>query len=244
MQLRRTALVITFVMLVGGFLVATAYIIKLRAEARDPRPHIVGRLTQAFGARDQHGKAFVTTQLQDKISLVTPLSGKDAVRMEESLRVMKMVAEKYPGDDLFRFVGITVDPESDGPEQLRGMLEGLGVADDPRWFFVQAEEKNARGYLRSKLRLETVETIPVDGEKVKRFRSAIVLLDQNLHVLEPQYDFNLAREVQEDAKRVLKEEPKEAERLQAGNYTEEVAKAESSLLKSIEYVRAGNLKEG
>lgn len=244
MQLRRTGLVIASVMMAGGALVMAAYLMKLKAEERDDRPHIVGRLTQAFGGRNQDGKAFATSMLEGKISLVTAIAGKEKARTAEALRVMKLVAEKFAGDDGFRFVGITVDPEADGPEELKGMLEELGVADDPRWIYVQAEEKNAVGYLRSKMRLETVESIVVDGEKVKRFRSGVVMLDPNLHVLEPQYDFNLAKEVQEDAKRILAKDPGEAERLQAERFTAELQKAEESLFTSINYIREGNLKEG
>lgn len=243
-QLRRTGLTIAAIMLVGGALVMAAYLVKTRADGQDARPHIVGRLTQAFGGRDQDGQAFVTSQLEGKISLVTPICGTERERTAESLRVMKLVAERFPDDERYRFVGITVDPENDGPEQLKAMLADLGVTGDPRWLFVQAEEKNARGYLRKMLRLETSETIRMGDKEVKRFRSGIVLIDPNLHVLEPQYDFNLAREVQEDAKRLLRESPEEAARLKAADRTEDLAKAEASLLQTLEFIRNGNLKEG
>jgi cytochrome oxidase Cu insertion factor (SCO1/SenC/PrrC family) len=244
-RLRRTGWPIGVIMVAGGVLVMAAYLLKLRADAKDDRPHIVGRLIMAtFGGRDQHGNIFATSMLEDKITLIAPLSGRNEARMAESLRVMKMVAERFPEDEQLRFVGITVDPENDGPAQLQAMLDDLGVGDDARWFFVQAEEKNAVGYLRHKLRLETSETIRLEGQEVKRFRSAIALIDPNLHLLEPQYDFNLAREVEEEARQVLQDDPERAERLDAKAHTDDVKRAEERLFRSLEYVRKGDLKEG
>jgi cytochrome oxidase Cu insertion factor (SCO1/SenC/PrrC family) len=243
-QLRRTGLTLAVIMVVGGIFVMAAYRMKLRADAKDERPNMVSRLTEKFGGRDQNLKAFTTSMLEDKITLITPISGKEKGRMAEALRVMTMVAAKFPEDDQLRFVGITVDPENDGPEQLRAMLAELGVADDPRWFFVQAEEKNAVGYLRNKLRLETEETVRIDGEQVDRFRSAIVLVEPNLHLLAPQYDFNVAREWQERARKLAEEDPEEAARRDLAGRTEEVRKAEESLLRSLEFIRKGDLKEG
>lgn len=242
--MRKTGWTIAIVMVVGGVIVAGAYLRKLRADERDNRPKIVGRLTQMFGGLDQNEKGFKTQMLTDKITLLTPIAGREKARTAESLRVMKMVAEKFSGDDSFRFVGLAVDAANDGPEEFRAMLGELGVAEDVRWKFVQAEEKNVIGFLRNKLRIETTETIRLDGEEVKRFRSEIVLIDPNLHVLEPRFDFNLAREAQEEAVQLLEKDPERAEKLNAKEHTEAVKKAEERLLEAIEDIRKGDLKEG
>ena len=77
-QLRRTGLIITAIMIAGGLFVTFAFVLKLRADAKDVRPHIVGRLTEKFGGRDQNNKAFTTDQLRDKISFIQtkPKSGR------------------------------------------------------------------------------------------------------------------------------------------------------------------------
>ncbi len=244
-KLRRTGLTIAVVMMLGGIIITLTYIMKQRADAKDGRPHVVQRLTEKFGGRDQNNKAFTTEQLAGKISLITPLAGSEKERMAESLRMMKAVAETFPDEENLRFVGITVDPEQDGPKELEAMLDELGVGNDKRWIFVQAEEKNARGYLRHKLRLETEERIPsVDQGWIKRFRSTIVFIDENLHVLEPQYDFNDALEIQEDARRMLKDDPKRAEKLDAKSQTDAFKRTEERFFRTLEDIREGNLKEG
>ena len=244
-QLRRTGLIITAITIAGGLFVTFAFVFKLRADAKDDRPHIVGRLTEKFGGRDQNNKAFTTDQLRDKISFITPLAGSQKERMAESLRMLKMVAGKFPDDENLCFVGITVEPEQDGPEQLKAMIDELGMGEDKRWFFVQAEEKNARGYLRHKLRLETEEKIPSEDKGwIKRFRSTIVFIDPNLHVVQPQYNFNEALEVQEDAKRMLKEDPERAEKLEAEKHTEALKAAEERFFQTLQHIRDGNLREG
>lgn len=243
-QLRKTGLIIASIMILGGILIVVAYLIKTRLDAQDDRPHVVGRLEEIFGGRDQNGKAFVTSMLKGKITLFLGVDGEEQDRMTESLRMMKMVAEKFPDDDTFRFVGVTVNPKHDGPEELRAMLEELGVGDDPRWFFVQAEEKNARGYLRDNLRVETRRTVYIDKKKVDLFDAIIVLLDPNLHVFEPRYRFDFAKEVQDDAIRLLEEDPKEAERLNAKDHTEELKIAEESFFQKLKYIREGKIKEG
>jgi hypothetical protein len=155
------------------------------------------------------------------------------------------VAEKFPSDEKLRFVGITVNPEDDDPAALKAMLDELGVGEDPRWFFLQAEEKNARGYLRHKIRLETEEKIPSEDKGwTKRFRSTIVFIDENLHVLDPKFDFNFAHEVQEEAQRTLKDDPERADKYNAKDHLEDLANLEKRLYEILEHVRNGDLKEG
>lgn len=232
-------------MMAGGVLIAMAYLGKLRSQADDRRPSIVQRLTEKFGGRDQNNQAFTTEHLEGKITFLTPLKGSEEARMAQSLRMMKEVAEKFPDDDKLRFVGITIDPESDGPDELKAMLEKLGVGEDERWIFVQAEAKNARGYLRHKIRLEYEEKIPSTTKGwTKRFRSPIVFIDENLHILEPQYNFNEAFEVQEDAKRMLKDDPELAAKYKAENHVDGLAGAEEKFYETLEHIRSGELKEG
>lgn len=243
-QLRKTGLIIAAVMILGGVLVMAAYLIKTQLDGKDDRPHIVGRLEEVFGGRDHHGKAFSTSMLKGKITLLMAVDGEEEEHLQESFRMMKAVADKYPDDDLYRFVGITVNPENDGSEELKAMLEKLGVADDPRWIFVQAEEKNARGYLRDNLRLGTERSIGKDGKEVKVFDSIIVFIGPKLHVFEPSYNFQYAKEVQEDAIHLLEKDPEKAERLNAKNHTEDLKAAEESFFQKLEYIREGKIKEG
>ncbi len=243
-QLRKTGLAIAAVMLIGGVLVTMAYRIKHRTDEQDSRPHVVQRLTEVFFGRDQNNKAFSTEQLKGRITLFTPLSLGEEERMKESLKAMKEVALKFPDDEKLCFLGITVDPEQDNPELLKAALEKLGVGGDERWFFVQAEEEAARGYIRHKIRTEFRESIPSPSGPRKRFRSTMVFIDENLHVLAPAFDLNRAREVALDAKRLLEQDPEEAERLRASERIDDVDRALERLHAVLQYIRDGDLKEG
>ena len=243
-QLRKTGLAITVIMLIGGILVTVAYRIKYRADEQDTRPHMVQRLTEVFFGRDQNNKAFTTEQLKGKLTVFTPLSLKDESRMQQALEIMKEMAQKFPDDDKLRFLGITVNPENDGPEQLKSILEKLGVADDERWFFVQAEEEAARGYIRHKIRVEFRESIPSPSGPRQRFRSTLVFIDENLHVLNPAFDLNLAREVEEDARQMLENDPDKAEKLKARERINDLEKAAERFYEVLQYIRNGDLKEG
>ena len=243
-QLRRTGLAITAIMLIGGILVTVAYRIKHRADEQDARPHVVQRLTEIFFGRDQNNKAFTTEQLKGKITVFTPLSLREEDRMQQALEIMREMAQKFPDDDRLRFLGITVDPGNDGPEQLKSVLEKLGVADDERWFFVQAEEEAARGYIRHKIRVDFRESIPSPGGPRQRFRSTLVFIDEHLHVLNPAFDLNRAREVEEDAKQMLKNDPGKAEKLGARERINDLEKAVERFYEVLQYIRDGDLKEG
>ena len=83
----------------------------------------------------------------------------------------------------------------------------------------------------------------LDGPR-DRFRSTLVFIDENLHVLAPAFDLNLAQEVALDARRLLDENPEEARRLNARQRTEDWQKARDRLDAVLRYIREGDLKEG
>lgn len=243
-KLRKTGLSIAVLMIIGGVLVTFAYRLKHQADEQDARPHVVQRLTEVFFGRDQNNKAFSTEQLKGKTTLFTPLSLREGDRMKEALSAMRDLSRRFPDDESLRFLGITVDPEADGPDELQRLLEDLEVAGDERWYFVQAEEEAARGYIRHKIRAEFKESVSsLEGPR-ERFRSTLVFIDENLHVLAPSFDLNLAREVAADAERLLEESPEEAKRLKARERVDDVEKARARLDAVLRYIREGDLKEG
>ncbi|HBM78811.1 MAG TPA: hypothetical protein DD438_11925 [Verrucomicrobiales bacterium] len=243
-KLKKTGLSIAVLMMIGGVLVTFAYRLKHQADEQDARPHVVQRLTEVFFGRDQNKKAFSTEQLKGKTTLFTPLSLREGERMREALSAMRDLSRRFPDDESLRFLGITVDPEADGPDELQRLLAELGVADDKRWYFVQAEEEAARGYIRHKIRAEFKESVSsLEGPRA-RFRSTLVFIDENLHVLAPMFDLNLAREVAADAERLLEENPEEARRLKAQERVDDVEKARARLNAVLRYIREGDLKEG
>ena len=235
---------ITAIMLIGGILVTIAYRIKHQEDEQDARPHVVQRLTEVFFGRDQNNKVFTTEQLQGKLTVFTPISLREEDRMQRALKMMKEMAQEFPDDERLRFLGITIDPGNDDPVRLKALLEKLGVAGDERWFLVQAEEKAARGYIRHKMRVEFRESIPSPAGPRERFRSTLVFIDENLHVLDPAFDLNLAREVEEDARQMLENDPEKAEKLNARERINDLEKAVERFHEVLQYIREGDLKEG
>jgi len=243
-QLRKTGLAIAAIMMIGGILVTVAYRVKLNAEERDQRPHVVQRLTEVFFGRDQNNRAFSTDQLKGRVTLFTPVSLKEEARMEQVLNQMVEISKKHSDNENLRFVGFTIDAEEDSPEELRAFLEKLGVVDDDRWLFVQAEEDSVRGYIRHKIRVEVEEKISSPEGPLERFRSTLVFIDENLHVLEPHFDLNQALEVQEDARQMLDSDPARAEKYKAAEHVDDHGKARERILEVFDYILQGNLKEG
>ena len=63
-------------------------------------------------------------------------------------------------------------------------------------------------------------------------------------MLAPMFDLNLAREVADDAERLLVEDPEEAIRLNARERVDDVERARARLDAVLQYIREGDLKEG
>ena len=57
----------------------------------------------------------------------------------------------------------TVDPDNDLPEKMAGFAESLGLAEDPKWWFLAAGEEPTRGFLKDKLKFGQVTEEEVDA---------------------------------------------------------------------------------
>lgn len=241
-QLRRTGITLLVIILIGGVVVATAYLLKLRADAKSGRPPILERLVINFGARDQDNKAFAIFQLKDKVTLLTPVALSEREHSAEPLRAMVAISRQFAGDDRLRFVVATVDPDRDGLPELKALRADLGVADDPRWSFIQAEKDNIRNYLKDKLRLGQVRETTVDGEAQIEYLALIDVIDRHLH-LRQQYDLNRSLAVQEDARRLLTENPEQARKLKAAEHTDDVKATEEHIVRTINFLLNEELQD-
>ena len=241
-QLRRTGWTIALVMIFGGIVVTWAYKLVYKRQLESGRPPIVAKLKDNFGAVNQDRKGFKMSHLEGRISLITLVALNEQETTAESLRAMKLVAERLNDREDLRFLCITIDPERDSLELLKAWSEELGVAGDSRWSFVAASEDPTRSYVKDQLRLGSVLEREEEGKPRLEFVSMVALVDQRLH-LRGRYDFNEALAVQEDAKRMLVEEPERAEELKAKDHLEDVKALEDHLLAAIDFISNEKLEK-
>lgn len=96
------------------------------------------RLAPGFALTDQYGQQLTNEDLRGKIVLYNftytrcpaPCRGLD----ETMLEVQQQLSQTPPGGVLVRLVTISLDPQYDTPETLRGYSESIG-ADEAIWYF-------------------------------------------------------------------------------------------------------------
>lgn len=204
-KLRKTAVILLAIMLVGGVMIMVAYLVKRRGDLADDRPAIRGRLTRNLAFVNDRKETGSVGGLEGKVWLATQVCLSRRKEMARAIEVMQWVDGKFGGREDLRFVCFAVDPNRDGPEELAGLREDLGVGE--RWWFVAAGEEPIRRYLKNQMKLGGVR---VDDNGSVEFDSMVLLVDRHLH-LRPAYDFNQAWAVQDAARRLLDDEPGRAE---------------------------------
>lgn len=242
-KLRKTALILAVVMLLGGVLVMADYLRTLRAQEATGRPAFEGRLNKNFAAVG-HDKRLVTIgELEGKVWLVTAvvLSQKD--RTAENIAALQKAAGHFEGRDDLHFVVFTADPVRDQPGRMAAFAAELGLEDDPRWWFAAAGEEQIRGFLRTQLKLGATGFKEVDGTKILMFPDVIRVVDRHRHLRGGRFDFATALAVQEDARQMLVNDPERAARLRAEEQTEAVRLLQDKLHERIEYILNERLKD-
>lgn len=218
-----------------------AYAYRLYLNSRSDRPPFVARLESNFGAvrHDLTGVGLDT--LEGKVWLLTTVCLGQVERSVENIRVMQAVAANYPAATDLHFVCLTIDPNNDVPEKMAEFAKSLGLAEDPRWWFLAAGEEPTRGYLKDKLKYGAITEQTVDGKVVIGFDSVLGLVDNNRN-LRGRYDFAAARKVQDETLQALAEHPGELEKLKEEHRAameqnrEAVWFLEDHLFKAMEYV--------
>lgn len=244
-ELRRTAIILLLMAVVGGFMVTWAYRIKT---SEDPdRPPIVSRLNRNLAALNQDKEGVDLGKLEGELWVATAVVLSDREAFSDTLAVLREVEGKYGPDQVGKIVCLTLDPENDRPDKLKAFADELGVSSD-RWWFLAAGEEPMRGYAKDHLRLGTVTEETRDGKVVLEAPSVVAIVDQHRH-LRGRYDFRQAREVAESAKKLLAEEPERADEFEEdfGQRPEEFADDDEELkehfFKALDYILTEHLEE-
>lgn len=210
-ELRRTALKLVGIMVIGAVVVLSAYFTKSKQKAEDNqgRPPITTKISRNFAAKNQEGKLVATYDLEGKVWFVIPVCVKQLDENKHAIAMMKEIAEHYEGNDNLRFVAVSINGVDQGvnPEDLKRAMDQLGIDDQRWWFLTTGDTKKQRGYIKDQLRLGLVSERSSQGQGGKwTFPSQIALIDRGMHIRQ-RYDFREAEQFEDAARELLIEKP-------------------------------------
>lgn len=195
--LRRTALILGALILVGAILVPMAYRKLLVKQAEEFRPAYAGRLVHNLGVVRQDGSTAGLFDLTGDVWVVAAVCLDQPEGWQRSREVMEELAERYRERDDFHMVCLTVDPEHERPERLKAAAEELG-AKLPGWWIAAAGEEYVHKYLKNKLKHGMLPHRDENGRWI--YDSSLVVIDRDLHIRKVKvgFDFDAAAGWDED----------------------------------------------
>ena len=181
-KLRKTAIILCVIMLLGGWLVLKSYEQWTRSQAGDDRPAVVYRITPERDLRmlRQDGKMVDLVDLRGKIIAVNVFSLRDPQAAERSFAVMKRLAEKRAGDPNFILVSLMIDPIPS--EKLITTLADTSITQGmklPQWWLGSNEPKTLHKFIKNELK---ANIYPNETAGKWNYDPAIVLIDKNGHI--------------------------------------------------------------
>lgn len=177
-KLRRTALILVAIMIVGGVGILYAYSKVAKKQAYDPRPPIYGRLNENLAVVRQDGSTAGLLDLDNCVWLACAVSVNQPDSWKRSREVMMRMRDHYAGNPQVRFVCLTIDPEKETPEVLAKTASEVG-AELPKWWFVGAGQEFIQKYLKDKFKLGAMPSF--DGKQWS-YNPKIILVDRNRHL--------------------------------------------------------------
>lgn len=99
-----------------------------------------GHKIQEFSFTDQSGKSYGSKELKNKIYVAEYFFTTCGTICPVMNAEMQRVQAAYKGNDRFKIVSFTVDPETDTVAQMKIYAEGHG-ADPKQWHFLTGEKK-------------------------------------------------------------------------------------------------------
>lgn len=179
-KLRRTALILGILMIVGGFLILKAYEKMSREAAKDTRPSFVTQISARkdllFMRQDGERKELLT--LKGKVLVVQSLPKNQPD--EVTTGVMKRLEEKFAETDDFALVTLMLDPgETEGLKvELANFAKELG-AELPFWTVATNEQETLHKFIKNEFK---ANMFPYQKDGQWQYDKSLVLIDKNRHV--------------------------------------------------------------
>lgn len=179
-KLRRTAIILILVMIVGGFVILKAYEKRSKEAAKDDRPSFVTRITEQKDLvfKRQDGEFSELMAFKGKVVVVQCL----ASTQEDNLTTpaMQRLAEKYQGSEDVVLVTLMLDagPSEGLKDQLAGLATKLG-ANLPLWTVASNDRPTLHKFIKNEFK---ANLLPYEKDGVWKYDRSLFLIDKNRHV--------------------------------------------------------------
>ena len=177
-KLRRTALILTAIMILSAIGIPYAYLKLAERQALDDTPSVKGRILRNFRVWRQDGSEGDLGQIDKEVYVIAPVLFSESERWKETLGVLQRLSKRYAARTDFHIVCITVDPEGEPPEKLEEYAKELG-AELPQWWLAATREESAHKFLKNVLKMETIPH-QKDGKWV--YDGSLVVIDRDRHI--------------------------------------------------------------
>lgn len=185
-KLRRTALILVLIMVIGGVLVNLAYQKWTKKQQTDQktatRAAVISRIEKGRDLRvlRQDGVEGGLLDLSGKVWLACAVCSSDPESSARTVEVMKRLVEKYGSSDDVAFVSLVIDPGK--PEELATLLKKEAERLDaklPKWWVASTEPQTLHKFIKNEFK---TSLYPHQEEGRWKYDTSIMLIDRNRHL--------------------------------------------------------------
>ena len=115
------------------------------------RPEVLMTLEEDLTATNQEGKQVSLSALKGKVWIGTEFFASCPQCAKRNYNDLLKLYAEFKDDPNFHMVCITVDPDTDGVEELQAYAEALEV-DTANWWFLTGPKEEIHGYLRHQMK--------------------------------------------------------------------------------------------
>lgn len=128
------------------------------------RPEVLMTLEEDLVATNQDGREVRLSELRDKVWVALEFFASCPQCAKRNYTDLLKIYAEFKGDPNFHMVCITVDPETDGVEELQAYAEAL-EADSGDWWFLTGPKEELHRYLTEEMKFLDVRE-RVDPEAI------------------------------------------------------------------------------
>jgi cytochrome oxidase Cu insertion factor (SCO1/SenC/PrrC family) len=177
-KLRRTALILTAIMIASAIGILYAYFQLAARQAEDDTPSFKGRIEKNFKLWRQDESEGDLAAMDGEVYLIVPVLFSEPERWKHTRGVLERVAKRYADRKDLHIVCLTIDPENEPPTKLKGYAEQLG-ATLPQWWLGAARQESIHKFLKNILKMQT---IPHKKDGKWDYDGSVVLIDRDRHI--------------------------------------------------------------
>lgn len=177
-KLRRTALILTALMVASAVGILFAYLKLAERQADDDTPSYKGRVERNFKVWRQDESEGDLASMEGEVFVIAPVVFSDPERWKYTRGVLERLSKRYADRKDFHIVCMTVDPEGEPPTKLKGYATELG-ATLPQWWLCAAREESVHKFLKNNLKME-IYPHRQDGKWI--YDGTLVVIDRDRHI--------------------------------------------------------------